>query len=208
MSDSIYWPLIHTTRNYKYLQRHRRFHILQIAAANTKSSPVCSVFNRRSLATAFNSGVSLASCAQVLPDPQISATDLSQFSSAGLGSLLYSPGWPNRKRHPLHFLYCCYEWLSSDSPDIIQLLFFSAGTYLPSHCSQTVCCVATVVYAAICRSKKVKLLLQIFSVRSISKEKYYLWGVNIFTVIDHSCRWLSKCKLKASIKFLHNDSWL
>jgi hypothetical protein len=48
------------------------FHNSQITAANTKSSPACSVFNSRSLATASNSGYSSASRAQILPLHRIS----------------------------------------------------------------------------------------------------------------------------------------
>jgi hypothetical protein len=65
----IYWPLIHTTWNYKQLQRHRYLHNSQITTAPAKPFLACCVFTRRSLATATNSGDSSASRAQVVPSP-------------------------------------------------------------------------------------------------------------------------------------------
>jgi hypothetical protein len=49
----IYWPLIHTTRNYKHLNVIANLHTLQITTAPAKPFPAYCVFTSRSLATAL-----------------------------------------------------------------------------------------------------------------------------------------------------------
>jgi hypothetical protein len=66
VGDSLYWPLIHTSRSYKQLQRHRYFHNSGITVELIKPFPDCCIFTSNSLAMAYNSGDSSASHAQVL----------------------------------------------------------------------------------------------------------------------------------------------
>jgi hypothetical protein len=65
IGEWIYWPLIHTTRNYKQLQHRRYLHNSEITTAPAKPFPACCVFTSRSLATASNSRDSSALCALV-----------------------------------------------------------------------------------------------------------------------------------------------
>jgi hypothetical protein len=41
--EQFYWPLIHTTRNYKHLQRYRYLHTLQITTAPAKTFSLLAV---------------------------------------------------------------------------------------------------------------------------------------------------------------------
>jgi hypothetical protein len=68
IGESIYWPL-GTTSNYSATAN---LHSLEITTANTTSSPACSVFNSRFLATASNRRDSSDSHAQVRPVQRIS----------------------------------------------------------------------------------------------------------------------------------------
>jgi hypothetical protein len=53
---------------------------------------------------------------------EYSAPELSQVSSASLGSSLYSPGEdPIENTAPQHFIYCCYVQLPNDSSDIVDV---------------------------------------------------------------------------------------
>jgi hypothetical protein len=86
-SDHLYTPL-GTTSNYSSTAN---LHILQITAANTKSSPTCIVFNSRSLATALTVEILQLPTLMSFLSGEYPATELSQTRSAGLGSSLYSP---------------------------------------------------------------------------------------------------------------------
>jgi hypothetical protein len=112
---------LHTTQNYKQLQRHNYLHNSQTTTAPVKHFPACSVFTRRSLATAFNSGGSSASRAQILsPQPPMQ-------NSSGLTTL---PGTPIVfKITPRHgprtnILFQQYS--------IVACVFVAAGTCLLS----------------------------------------------------------------------------
>jgi hypothetical protein len=65
IGEWIYWPNTHFTRNYKQLQIYRYLHTSQITIARLSPFPARYLFISRSLATASNSGDSIASRAQV-----------------------------------------------------------------------------------------------------------------------------------------------
>jgi hypothetical protein len=96
------WDILTQLRTTSHYCAIADLHILQITAANTKSSPVRSVFNGPFLATDVNSGDSSASCIQALPVHRISHNStLSQFGPAGSGLLVILPrAGPKIKQHP------------------------------------------------------------------------------------------------------------
>jgi hypothetical protein len=70
IGEGIYWPLIHTTRNYKRLKCYRWFPHFKITTAPAKPFPACSLFTSCSLVMTSSSGDSSASRAQILlPQP-------------------------------------------------------------------------------------------------------------------------------------------
>jgi hypothetical protein len=84
----IYWTLVHTTLNYKHLQRYRWSpHFTN--HYTLCHFPACCSSNSRSVGTAFNSGDSSASLGHVVTVRRISHN---WTHSAGLGSSLYSLG--------------------------------------------------------------------------------------------------------------------
>jgi hypothetical protein len=109
IGEWIYWPLIHTTRNYKQLN----------TTAPAKPFPTCYVFTSSSLATASNTGYSSASRAQVLPSqpPVQNSTELIAPSILSITSRHE----PYRKHR-----FCIVAFVSA-----------AAGTCLPSRRPET-----------------------------------------------------------------------
>jgi hypothetical protein len=70
------------------------FQTLQITAANTKSSPACSVFNSRSLATASISGESWLTALKSILSSEHPATESSQFNYSAIPPLRRSAALP------------------------------------------------------------------------------------------------------------------
>lgn len=86
--ERIYWPLIHTTRNYKHLQCYHWFpHFTNHYKALAKLFPACCVSNSCSLVTASNSKNSSASHTQVISsEPPVQNSNLNW-------QLTGFPGW-------------------------------------------------------------------------------------------------------------------
>jgi hypothetical protein len=131
----------------------------QITTAPAKAFPACCIFTSRSLTTASSSGDSSVLRAQVLlsQPPVQNSTQLTELwrhffsasllqSSTGLDApvlFFISPRRGPRREHPI-----------SNSKSIVACVFVSAGTCLPSRCSETaVClfvyCIATAVHPRI-----------------------------------------------------------
>jgi hypothetical protein len=128
IGEWIYWPLIHSTRNYK--QSTANLRNLQITAVNTKSSLACSVFTNRSLATASNNGDSWTSRLHVVTFRRISRSSqltanhqLRNSTDLRLPVLNFiTPRRGRRRQDPVPPFAC---------------VTVAAGTCLPSRCPET-----------------------------------------------------------------------
>jgi hypothetical protein len=72
IGELIYWPLIHTTGNYRALSLIST----PYKSLHAKSSPACSVFTNRCLVTALNNRNSSTSVLTSLPSGEYSSTEL------------------------------------------------------------------------------------------------------------------------------------
>jgi hypothetical protein len=149
-----YWiwcPRIHTTRNYKQLQRIANLHNSQITTALTKSFPSCCVFTSRSLATAHNSRDSSASCARVLPSPTLVQNCLPTIPSTEFDRHLLSASLTelNCTQHSPNSVSYLLSWpvllvikhrerptenTISKNSSIVACVFVATGTCLTSCC--------------------------------------------------------------------------
>jgi hypothetical protein len=108
-----------TTCNYSATAN---LHTLQNTVANTKSSPTCSVFNSRSLATASNNGDSSASRSQILLSQRLLQSSTPNPQRTGFVFFITPLRGPHRKHRPF----------------IVTCVFVAAGTCLSSRCSEMV----------------------------------------------------------------------
>jgi hypothetical protein len=109
-----------TTSNYSAIAD---LHTLQITTASTKSSPSCSVFNSRSLATTSKSGDSSASLSQVLllQSSAQNSTELSVNSLLQTVLLIISRQGPHIK-HPVSIVVVQLLKLPSNGNAFIEPL--------------------------------------------------------------------------------------
>jgi hypothetical protein len=137
IGEWIYWPLIHTTQNYKHYSAVANLHNSQITTAPAKHFPACCAFTSHSLAVASNSGDCLASHAQILPSqPPVQKCTQSvnwQLSTNWVAPVvflittLYGPS--RKKLFPRVTLLCLYPLLFTDPFPTNRL--YNTVVYLP-----------------------------------------------------------------------------
>jgi hypothetical protein len=139
--ECIYWQIVHTTRNHKWLQRHCWSPYFTIHYT-LRLFPTCYVTNSCFLATAPNSEDSSASRANVLTARRISRN---WTQVAALGSSLYSLEGDPTKTSRTDFLFF-YGRLLNDRPDIVDVF---KDRYWVTHVLSRDRCLATALHITI-----------------------------------------------------------